>query len=102
MLKSVVSLFTIPLCVAIFFTSSCLAEDEIIVTTSDDIDITVERFPSSGNYLMIWLAPEYGFRSGHRTSTFVIDTNGKIKYDLNAAIEWDNPEILQKLKSLLN
>ena len=67
MLKSVVSLFTIPFCVAIFFTNSCFAENEIIVSTSDDIDISVERFPSSGKYLMIWLAPEYGFRSGHRT-----------------------------------
>lgn len=35
-------------------------------------------------------------------STFVIDTNGNIKYGVYAAIEWNNPEILQKLKLLLN
>jgi thiol-disulfide isomerase/thioredoxin len=34
-------------------------------------------------------------------STFVIDTNGKIKYGVNAAIEWDDPELIRILKSLL-
>lgn len=34
-------------------------------------------------------------------STFVIDKNGKIKYGVNAAIEWDDPEFIQKIKSLL-
>lgn len=34
-------------------------------------------------------------------STFVIDKSGKIKYGVNAAIEWDSPELITKLKSLL-
>lgn len=34
-------------------------------------------------------------------STFVIDKKGKIKYGVNAAIEWDSPEFITKLKSLL-
>lgn len=34
-------------------------------------------------------------------STFVIDKHGKIKYGVNAAIEWDKPEFIQKIKSLL-
>jgi thiol-disulfide isomerase/thioredoxin len=34
-------------------------------------------------------------------STFVIDTNGKIRYGVNAAIEWDKPEIVEKIKSLI-
>lgn len=34
-------------------------------------------------------------------STFVIDANGKIRYGVNAAIEWDKPEIVEKLKSLI-
>lgn len=34
-------------------------------------------------------------------STFVIDPNGKIKYGVNAAIEWDNPEFIKKIKELL-
>ena len=43
-----------------------LAEDEIIVPASNDTEITVTRFAAAGKYLMVWLAPEYGFRTGHR------------------------------------
>ena len=35
-------------------------------------------------------------------STFVIDRHGKFRYGVNAAIEWDPPEIIQKLESLMN
>ena len=34
-------------------------------------------------------------------STFVIDSKGNIKYGVNAAIEWDNPEIIEQIKSLI-
>ena len=34
-------------------------------------------------------------------STFVIGPNGKIQYGINAAIHWDNPSIVKKLKELL-
>jgi len=35
-------------------------------------------------------------------STFVIDKQGKIRYGVNAAIEWDDPEFIDKLKSLMH
>ena len=34
-------------------------------------------------------------------STFIIGPDGKFHYGVNAAIHWDTPEILQKLKQLL-
>jgi thiol-disulfide isomerase/thioredoxin len=34
-------------------------------------------------------------------STFVIDSEGKIRYGINAAIEWDTPEVIAKLKTLI-
>lgn len=34
-------------------------------------------------------------------STFVIDTHGKIHYGINAAIHWDSPEVIAKLRALL-
>ncbi len=34
-------------------------------------------------------------------STFVIGSDGKIHYGVNAAIEWDSPEVIKKLESLL-
>lgn len=42
-------------------------EGEITIPVSAEADITVQRFPSSGKYLMLMLAPEYGFRDAHRT-----------------------------------
>lgn len=52
--------------VSVFFLSckTCLA-DEISVPVSDDVEITVKTFPADGNYLIIWLPAEYGFRMGH-------------------------------------
>ena len=35
-------------------------------------------------------------------STFIIDKEGKIKYGVNAAIEWDDPEFIKKIKALLD
>jgi len=34
-------------------------------------------------------------------STFVIDRQGKFRYGVNAALEWDAPELIQKLESLM-
>ena len=33
-------------------------------------------------------------------STYVIDANGKIRYGVNAAIEWDTPQVIETLKRL--
>ena len=33
-------------------------------------------------------------------STFIIDPEGNIRYGVNAAIEWDNPEVIARIKSL--
>lgn len=49
-----------------FIPIMCFAESEITVPVSPEIDITVERFSSSGKYLILWLAPEYGLRTNHR------------------------------------
>jgi len=47
------------------FDQSTQAE-EIIVPVSDDNELTTEHFPAEGQYLMVWIAPEYGFRENHR------------------------------------
>lgn len=52
---------------SVFFSTMVFAEEEIIVPISPDIEITVEKFPAKGKYLILWLAPEYGIREGHRS-----------------------------------
>lgn len=34
-------------------------------------------------------------------STFVIDKNGDIAYGVNAAIEWDSPDVIEKMEALM-
>lgn len=46
-----------------------------------------------GNFARKWNVITY-------PSTFIIDVNGKIKYGVNAAIKWDDPEVIQKINSL--
>jgi alkyl hydroperoxide reductase subunit AhpC len=33
-------------------------------------------------------------------STFIIDPEGMIRFGVNAAIDWDDPEVIEKLRSL--
>ncbi|MCB1800053.1 MAG: TlpA family protein disulfide reductase [Gammaproteobacteria bacterium] len=40
--------------------------DEIMVPTTSGEELTAERFAADGRYLVIWFAPEFGFRDNHR------------------------------------
>ncbi|WP_198263790.1 TlpA family protein disulfide reductase [sulfur-oxidizing endosymbiont of Gigantopelta aegis] len=59
----------------LFFTTMALAKEIVVSIPSlteelsealaDEVEITLETFPASGNYLILWLAPEYGLRPSH-------------------------------------
>ena len=42
------------------------ARQEFELSTASDIDFSVTRYAADGDYLLLWLAPEYGFHEGHR------------------------------------
>ena len=42
------------------------APTEIVVPVADQNEISVSRYPADGEYLLLWLAPDYGFREAHR------------------------------------
>jgi len=52
------------------YSGTCYSQDEISVSTDSDVDISISRFKpdenTPGKFLIVWLAPEYGFRSAHR------------------------------------
>ena len=52
---------------SIFISTTTIAEDEITISISPDTELTIELFPAKGKYLILWLAPEYGLREGHRS-----------------------------------
>jgi len=41
------------------------AQTEVNIPSSDDSDFTLTRFGANGDYLMLWIAPEYGLRAAH-------------------------------------
>ena len=60
---------------SLLLTNTCIAEQEIKVTVSSGEEITIEKFPSDGKYLMLWLAPEYGIREAHRSMARMLTKN---------------------------
>ena len=55
------------LALQLFLVDQVLAAAEISVPVAHDNEIAVDRYPARGDYLLIWLAPEYGFRKAHRS-----------------------------------
>jgi len=51
------------------------AQEEITVPVSNEIELSVTRYKSSGKHIIIWLAPEYGFRDGHHTMARLLSKN---------------------------
>ena len=70
-------------------------EKDIIIDFMENVHVD---FPvlldHNGEFAQKWNVISY-------PSTFVIDTDGKIVFGVNSAIEWDDPEVVKKIKSLL-
>lgn len=61
------------ICINVFICASpALASDEINVTSSSGDDFSVTRYSAKGEYLILWFAPEYGFREPHRSLAFAL------------------------------
>jgi len=73
------------------------AEDS--ATVSEFLQRIQVDFPvlldSNGDYAKTWNVISF-------PSTFVIDKTGHIRYGVNAAIDWDDPELLQRLEDLMH
>ena len=65
-------IFALSLAMAV---SQALAE-EITVNLADDTEMIVDRYPADGDYLLLWLAPEYGFREAHRKLAQALSQQG--------------------------
>lgn len=61
--------FLASLFVLSFFCSANLLanENELIIPVAKNTEITIERHSAQGKYLIVWLAPQYGLRGGHRS-----------------------------------
>ena len=71
------------------------AEDMAVIDSfmkKINVEFTV-LLDQNGNFAKQWNVISY-------PSTFIIDKNGIIKYGVNAAIEWDSPELVKKIQSM--
>lgn len=60
--------FLIPIFgILLLFSHTAFCYDEFIVPVSAETDIDVVKYTAKGEYLALWLAPEYGFREQHQT-----------------------------------
>ena len=60
-------LLSLALALQLALVAQVLAAEEISVPVADDNEIIVDRYPAEGDYLLLWFAPEYGFRQAHRS-----------------------------------
>ena len=100
MKKSARLLVALIVVTSILFGKISLAEDEIIVPASNDTEITVTRFSAAGKYLMVWLAPEYGFRTGHRSLARMLTEQNIEVWQSNIAESLFLPQSTVSLKQL--
>lgn len=84
----------------IYVPGICHAGDEIIVPVSSETDISVEHFSSSGEYLILWLAPEYGFRPTHRSLAQRLSMHNIEIWQTNIAESLFLPQSLRSIKQL--
>lgn len=62
-----------------------VTEPEIV---SDDLDISINKYPAAGKQLILWIAPSFGFRHGHNVLSQQLSTNGYEVWqaDINEAL----------------
>lgn len=84
----------------IFFINSSFAENEITVAVSSGDEITVEIFPAKGKYLILWLAPEYGIREGHRSLARLLTQHDLEIWQANVVESLFMPQGTTSLKKL--
>jgi len=49
------------------YSGTAYSQEEIAVPAANDNELTVSRYKASGDHLIVWLAPEYGFRDNHHS-----------------------------------
>jgi len=85
---------------SIFFINPSFAENEIIVPVSSGDEITIEIFPAKGKYLILWLAPEYGIREGHRALARLLTQQNLEIWQANVVESLFMPQATSSLKKL--
>ena len=78
-----------------------LAEvDEITYEATDEQEFNLLRFGADGDYLLLWLAPEYGFRDNHRAMAANLAAEGVEVWQVDLVEDLFMPPGTTSLKQL--
>ena len=73
---------------------------QLDVAVSNDMAVDVAHYPADGEYLLLWLAPDYGFRDAHRALAERLPAQGIEVWQADIAASLFLPEGSASLRSL--
>jgi len=85
---------------AIFSGAAAAAERDEDIEIQGGIEVSVRRFSGDGHYLMLWLAPEYGFRESHREMARAFSNQGIEIWQANIIEALFLPQGTQSMRQL--
>lgn len=81
-------------------TAKAVKEINQDVSINAGMDISVHRYLSAGSYLMLWFAPEYGFRESHRVMARAFSAQGVEIWQVNMAEALFLPQSTNSLRHI--
>lgn len=84
MTKFISAMISVLLLLIVGFAATTQAE-EVSVPVSDDVEVAVEKYAADGAHLVLWFAPEYGFRKAHKLFAAELARNGIEVWQMNMA-----------------
>jgi len=77
-----------------------LAQETLVVPVADDNELEIIQFPASGEFLLVWLAPEYGFGDAHHSMATRLSQQGIEVWQSDIAESLFLPHGVSSLKQL--
>jgi len=70
------------------------------ISVNAGMDVSVHRYLAEGEYLMLWFAPEYGFRESHRVMARAFSAQGVEIWQVNMADALFLPQTTNSLRQM--
>jgi len=81
-------IWTTFLCCLVMAVNVQAKQSHLTELLSDNIDVEINQFTAQGDYLLLWIAPDYGFRKGQQEMASLLSTHGMETWmvDLNETL----------------
>lgn len=82
------------------FMQAAFSSEEVSIETSSGDEITFTHYPAKGEYLVLWFAPEYGFRKPHRSLALALSHNNIEVWQSNIVESLFMPQSISSIREL--